>query len=89
MLKKHKTIRQALHYVDEHPEWPVVERLEMEVWEIVARNLFEIANNPDTRVVGSVNRSTRAQRLILDRLSGTRRAGTHPSRSEREDNPLR
>ena len=74
-----KTIRQALQYVDDHPEWPTTPRLDMPVWELVARNLFDIANNPDTRVVGSVNKATRAQRIILNRLTGTRRTGTHPA----------
>lgn len=79
MLDRHKTIRQALLHVEANPEWPDTPRIDMEVWEMVARNLFDIANNPDTRVVGSMNRSTRAQRIILDRLTGTRRAGTHPA----------
>jgi hypothetical protein len=74
-----KTIRQALQYVDDNPEWPATPRLDMPVWELVARNLFDIANNPDSRVVGSINKSTRAQRIILDRLTGTRRVGTHPA----------
>jgi len=74
-----KTIRQALQYVDDYPEWPDTARLDMPVWEFVARNLFEIANNPDTRVVGSLNKATRAQKIILDRLTGTRRSGTHPA----------
>ena len=78
-LDRHKTIREALQYVDRNPEWPSGPRTEMRVWEFVARNLFDIANNPDTRVVGSVNRATRAQKIILDRLTGTRRAGTNPA----------
>jgi hypothetical protein len=79
-LDRHKTIRQALQYVEENPEWPPdSERPNMPVWEIVARNLFEIANNPDTRKLGSLARSTRAQRIILDRLTGKRRAGTAPA----------
>lgn len=77
-LSRHKTVRQALQYVEDNPEWPA-QRLDMPVWEFVARNLFEIANNPDTRVVGSLGRATRAQRIILDRLTGTRRIGTHPA----------
>jgi hypothetical protein len=81
-LAKHKTIKQALEYVDRNPEWPsdqVRQRLEMPVWELVARNLFDIANNPDSTVIGSVAKATRAQKIILDRLTGTRRAGTGPA----------
>ena len=79
MAKWQYTVREALQYVDRHPEWPTTPRLDMPVWELVARNLFDIANNPDSRVVGSINKSTRAQRIILDRLTGTRRVGTHPA----------
>jgi len=78
-MANRKTIRQALQYVDDNPDWPDTPRLDMPVWEMVARNLFDIANNPDTRVVGSMAKSTRAQRIILDRLTGTRRVGTHPA----------
>lgn len=79
-LDRHKTIRQALQYVEDNPEWPPDDkRLDMPAWEMVARNLFTHANSPDTRVMGSLRRATRAQRLILDRLTGTRRAGTAPA----------
>lgn len=85
-LDRHKTIREALQYVDRNPEWPMTDRLDMNVWELVARNLFEHANNPDSRVIGSVGRATRAQRIILDRLTGMRRPGTHPA--ARHENKL-
>lgn len=81
-LDRHKTVRQALQYVERHPEWPseqVQQRLDMPIWEMVARNLFDIANKPDTTVVGSMAKATKAQKIILDRLTGTRRAGTHPA----------
>lgn len=79
-LDRHRSVRQALKYVERNPEWPEgVSRLEMPVWEFIARNLFDIANYPDARLVGSINRSVRAQRIILDRLTGTRRMGTHPA----------
>ena len=79
-LDRHKTIRQALEYVDRNPEWPPDnERLDMPIWEMVARNLFEHANTPNVQVIGSVGRAIRAQRIILDRLTGTRRVGTHPA----------
>jgi len=76
---KHKTIKQALDYVGENPTWPTTPPLDMPVWEIVARNLFDIANTPDVRVVGSMARATRAQKIIMNRTTGTRRAGTHPA----------
>ena len=78
-LDRHKTVRQSLSYVDRHPDWPETARLDMPVWELVARNLFDIANHPDRKVRGSVARATRAQKIILERLSGTRRMGTNPA----------
>ncbi|QQO39341.1 hypothetical protein SEA_CRUNCHYBOI_55 [Microbacterium phage CrunchyBoi] len=79
VLNRHKTVRQALSYVDRYPEWPATERLDMPVWELVARNLFDIANHPNVKVRGSVAKATRAQKIILDRLTGTRRQGTNPA----------
>ena len=77
-LAKHKTIRQALLYVEGKPEWPDISRLQMPVWELVARNLFDHANNPDKSRT-AMNRAIRAQKIILDRLTGTRRTGTSPA----------
>ena len=80
-LKKHKTVRQALQAVEAKPEWPsdrVQDRFDMPVWEMVARNLFDIANRrPQNRT--EMLQATRAQKIILDRLTGTRRMGTHPA----------
>ncbi|QYC53820.1 hypothetical protein SEA_EUGENEKRABS_50 [Microbacterium phage EugeneKrabs] len=78
-LDRHKTIRQALSYVDRYPDWPDVERLDMPIWELVSRNLFDIANHPNVRVRGSMVKATRAQKILLDRLTGTRRQGTNPA----------
>lgn len=78
-LVKHKTVREALQYVAKNPEWSAESRVESPVWENVARVLFDLANNPDTRIVGAVNKAVRAQKIILDRTTGTRRAGTHPA----------
>lgn len=78
-----KTIREALEYVANHPE-PMVEPLDMPVWEHVARALFDIANNPDPKVRGAMARATRAQQIILDRRVGRRRAGTRPKVEERQ-----
>lgn len=78
-LDRHKTVKEALAYVGSNPQWPDIPTLDVEIWEIVARNLYEHANNPNTREVGSMSRATRAQRIILDRTTGTRRAGTNPA----------
>ena len=74
-----RTIKEALEYVPKHSEWSGGTRVDSPVWESVARTLFDTANNPDSRVVGAVNRSIRAQKLILNRTTGLRRAGTHPA----------
>jgi len=81
-LARHKTVRQALLAVEDSPDWPndsMQARFEMPVHEMVARNLFDIANHPDVKNQASMNRSLRAQKIILDRLTGTRRMGTHPA----------
>lgn len=78
-LKKHVTVKKAIEYVSKHPQWSQEPAGECPIWEHVTRQLFEHANNPDTRVVGSIGRATRAQKIILNRHTGTRRAGTHPA----------
>jgi hypothetical protein len=81
VLKKHKTVRQALRAVEDSPEWPsdnITDRMNMPVHEMVARNLFDMANMRPTSRAEMVM-STRAQKIILDRLNGTRRMGTHPA----------
>ena len=82
VLSKHKTVRQALHAVENSPDWPddsVRARMDMPVHEMIARNLFDIANHPDPKNGASMARALRAQKIILDRLTGTRRTGTHPA----------
>ena len=78
-LVKHKSIKQALEYVSINPNWSAPDKMDSPAWEHVGRQLFEHANNPDSRVVGSVGRATRAQKIIMDRLTGTRRSGSHPA----------
>jgi hypothetical protein len=77
-LAKHVTVRRALLYVDDNPDWPDTPRLDMPIWELIARNLFDIANNPD-RSKGAMNQAIRAQRIILNRTTGVRRTGTAPA----------
>lgn len=73
-----KTVREALQYVADHPEQTTLP-VETPAWELIGRTLFEVANNPDAKVRGSMARATKAQRLISDRLVGTRRPGTKPA----------
>lgn len=73
-----KTVREALQYVADHPEQATAP-VDTPCWELVGRTLFEVANNPDAKVRGSMARATKAQRIISDRLVGLRRAGTKPA----------
>ena len=72
------SIRDALQQVVDQPEPATDEVIEVKVHELVSRTLFDIANFPDSKVRGSVRRATRAQRIIMDRLVGVRKTGTHP-----------
>jgi hypothetical protein len=75
----HTTIQQALQHVADHPRMATDVTIDVPVHELVARALFEIANSPDEGVRGSMTKATKAQRLILDRMVGTRRPGSHPA----------
>ena len=77
-------VRQALQYVADHPVAATDVQLELPAHEMVARTLFEIANNPNTKVRGSLSRAHKAQKLIANRLVGTRRPGSHPVARERQ-----
>lgn len=73
------TIQQALRKAAKEPTPPTADMLEQPVHALVAEALFTIANNPDARVRGSMRRATRAQRIILNRMVGRRRTGSHPA----------
>lgn len=73
------TIRDALQYVSDHPEMRTDEMIQLPVWELVSRELYGIANKPEASVRGSMARANRARKMILDRLVGKRRAGSHPA----------
>ena len=78
------TVQQALKRVAENPVPDTDVVLDIKVHEQVCRALFEVANNPDACIRGSMRSATRAQRIILDRLVGTRRPGTLPSTAVQE-----
>ncbi len=77
---KHKNVKEALEYVSRHPV-PDRVPIEMPVWELIARQLFEAAH-----VVNGngqqMKRATAAQKIIFDRLAGKRKPGTHPAQSK-------
>lgn len=76
---KHVSIRQALQNVADNPVLATDEIVNVHVHELVARALYEIANRPDASQRGSMTRANKARKMILDRLVGKRRAGSHPA----------
>lgn len=74
---KSKTVQEALQYVSRHPV-STTPPIDMPVWELVARQLFEKAYT-----VGGTKQAQKdanmAQKIIFDRLVGKRRTGTHPA----------
>lgn len=79
---KNVTIRQALQQVADYPQPLDDELLQAPIYELVARALFDIANRPDASVRGSMTRANKARKMILDRMVGKRRAGSHPATRE-------
>ena len=84
-LKRHKSIADALQYVADHPMQSTDAPIDAPVYELVARALFQVANSPDAGVRGSFAKANRAQKLILNRMVGRRRPGTHPAQSRSEE----
>lgn len=79
----HVTVQQALQNVADNPE-PKLDPIDTPVHELIARALFEIANQPDSKVRGSLARANKARRMILERMVGKRRAGTKPVQKTQE-----
>lgn len=73
------TVRQALQQVADNPTLGTDDLLTVRVHELVARSLFEIANSADLRHRGSMTRANYARQMILMRMVGRRRAGSHPA----------
>lgn len=53
--------------------------VEEPVYLLISDALFRIANSPDPKKRGSVAKATQAQKMILDRMVGTRKPGSHPA----------
>lgn len=73
------TVREALQHVADYPQAVDDEVITMHTGELIARTLYDLANKPDANVKGSLGRANRARRLIMNYLSGRRRAGTAPA----------
>lgn len=76
---KHVTIHQALQNVADNPVLQTDELIQVPAHELICRALYEIANKPDSNVRGSMARANKAREMILNRLVGKRRAGSHPA----------
>ena len=79
------TIQQALTKVSE--KWESARDMDMiatPVYELIGFTLFDIANSGDVRVRGSIRRSTRAQKIIMNRMVGLRRPGSRPITREND-----
>lgn len=73
------TVRQALQAVADDPVPSTDEIIQVPTHELVCRALFEIANRPDAAQRGSLVRANKARKILLDRLVGKRRVGSHPA----------
>ena len=79
------TIQQALTKVSE--KWEAARDMDIigtPVYELIGFTLFDIANSGDARVRGSIRRSTRAQKIIMNRMVGLRRPGSRPVTREND-----
>lgn len=76
------TIREALQRVADYPVMLDDEIIQVPAHELICRELYTIANNPDASVRGASTRANKARKMILDRLVGKRRAGSHPATRE-------
>lgn len=77
-MSRSKTIQEALQAVADDPR-PPADWTTAPVHQLVSLALFEIANHPDASRRGSLARANKARKMILDRLVGKRRAGSHPA----------
>ena len=71
------TIREALTHVANNPTPSTDIMIDVRASELVARTLFDLANHPDQRVRGSATKANRAQNIIMNRMTGSRKVGTH------------
>ena len=78
-LKKSVSIRAALQHVADSPMVGTDRILDTPAHELVCRTLFDIANGADLGDKASLSRANNARKLILERLVGKRRQGTHPA----------
>ncbi len=79
------TIQQALTKVSE--KWEAARDMDIigtPVYELIGFALFDIANSGDARIRGSIRRSTRAQKIIMNRMVGLRRPGSRPITREND-----
>lgn len=76
---KHMSIQEALQYVADKPAIATDEIIELPVYELICRSLFELANSPNVNNKGSLRKANVARKILLNRMVGTRRTGSHPA----------
>lgn len=79
------SIQQAMQMVADNPQMSDDNLLEHKVHELVCRTLFEIANEPQVKVRGSMAKANVARNMIFTRLVGRRRAGSHPATKQKAE----
>ena len=82
---KSKSVADSLEYVAAHPPQSFEPTVEMPTWEVIGQLLYLIAKSGNARERGSVDRATRAQKMIWDRKVGRRAPGTHPATIKAEE----
>ncbi len=75
------TVKEALQKFADNPQREK-DPIDTPVWVLISEQLFNIANSPNPKIRGSMAKSTRAQKMIFDRLTGKRRAGSRPATKE-------
>jgi hypothetical protein len=73
------TIRQALQHVVDNPQPKTDVMLDLPVYELVSRTLFEIANGVRVDDRSTMARANVARTMIFNRLVGRRKPGSHPA----------
>ena len=78
-VKNPVSIHEAMKRVAEYPVMLDDDLIQVPAHELICRTLFEISNRPDATQRGSMARANKARKMILERLVGKRRAGSHPA----------
>jgi len=76
---KHATVKESLEATARTDRPMPDEWIQVPVHELVSLTLWSIANPASISTRGAVTKASKAQKMILDRIVGTRRPGTNPA----------